>query len=144
MDGERGVVRLIVALHGGFIGHTPVDRALLRHITAVHRLAQKPLGSALVALLRQQAIARLACRIRGTRAILPSACDLDGGLVHPPAAPHQALAPGSTPPPSEQVYRPLASNEQGDRTLMSSEGTPQAMQVASAVRKCTRQPASVL
>lgn len=56
------------------------------------RLGEEALGSPLVALGRQQGLDGLARRVYSAGESLPLPYDLDGRLVHPPAAPHGARA----------------------------------------------------
>ena len=55
-DFDRGVVCLIVALDGGFIGRTPVDGDLLGHAVPAKRFGQEALGGLLIPLLREEKV----------------------------------------------------------------------------------------
>src|SRR2546425_1089931 len=91
-DPDRGAVLLIIALDGGFIRRTPIDRDLLRYAMVADRLLQKPEGGLLIALLGQEKVNGVALLIHGTIEVAPRAFALDGGLVHPPTDPHGTLA----------------------------------------------------
>jgi len=112
-DGDRGAVCCILALDGGFIGRTPIDGALLRHTMTADRFGQKPLGRALVPVLRQQAIDRLALCVHRAIEGVPLAVDLDGG--HPSASgPTPAACAGGAPLPAEDgIARPSAGGWRG-------------------------------
>ena len=80
-DFNRRAVLLVVALDGGFIGLTAINRDLLRDAMTADRLGQKPLGRSLVALLSQQEVNRLARLIHGAIEVIPLPFDLDIRLV---------------------------------------------------------------
>ena len=59
-DDNRGAMLRVVAVDGGFVGRTPINRERLGHPTMpTDRLGQKPLGSLLVTLRGEEKVDRL-------------------------------------------------------------------------------------
>src|SRR5207237_9223505 len=58
-DGDRGAVRLVIALDGRFIDRAAINADLLRDAVAADRLGQEAFGCLLIALLREETVNRL-------------------------------------------------------------------------------------
>src|SRR5262245_11996388 len=81
-DDDVGPVLLVVALDGGFIGVTAVNRDRLRDPVAADRLGQKPESCCFILLLREQEVNGLAVVIDRPIQITPLALDPNIRFIH--------------------------------------------------------------
>jgi hypothetical protein len=91
-DADRGAVLLVIAFDSGFIGLAAIDGDLFGHAVVMDRFLEKAQRRFGISVLGEQKVNRLALRVNRAIQIPPLPFDADVGLVHPPAAPHRALA----------------------------------------------------
>jgi hypothetical protein len=95
-DGDSRPVLRVGTLDRRFVRRPPVNGNRLGDpAVPANRLRQKPFGSVLIPLLRQQKVNGLPLRIDGSVPRCPRPFDFDIGFVQPPPRPHGALAPGA-------------------------------------------------